>query len=105
MNQSVYSALVNGETVCAGYARAMQYLMQRLGIPCYYCTGYAGQNHAWNIVRLDDGYYNVDVTWDDTPGGEYDYFNRTDAEYAGTHVRQSLSVNLPVCEAQTYYPR
>jgi hypothetical protein len=105
MNQSVYSALVNGETVCAGYARAMQYLMQRLGIPCYYCTGYAGQNHAWNIVLLDDGYYNVDVTWDDTPGGEYDYFNRTDADYAGTHVRQSLSVNLPQCAATTYYPR
>jgi hypothetical protein len=105
LNQSVYSALVNGETVCAGYARAMQYLLQRLGIPCYYCTGYAGQNHAWNIVRLDDGYYNVDVTWDDTPGGEYDYFNRTDADYAGTHVRQSLSVNLPQCEATTYYPR
>lgn len=28
MNQSAYSALVNGQTVCAGYARAFQYLMQ-----------------------------------------------------------------------------
>ena len=42
MNQSAYSALVNGKSVCAGYARAYQYLLQQLGIPCYYCTGYSG---------------------------------------------------------------
>ena len=57
-------------------------------------------DHAWNIVALEDGYYNVDVTWDDTPGGEYDYFNKTDEEYADTHVREELSVNLPVCGRQ-----
>lgn len=101
-NQSAYSALVEGKSVCAGYARAYQYLMQRLGIPCYYCTGYAGQDHAWNIVWLDDGFYNVDVTWDDTEGGEYDYFNKTDEEYADTHVRRDLSVNLPKCEGRRY---
>lgn len=102
MNQSAYSALVEGKSVCAGYARAYQYLMQRLGISCYYCTGFAGEDHAWNIVGLDDGYYNVDVTWDDTPGGEYDYFNKTDEDYADTHVRRDLSVNLPKCEGQRY---
>lgn len=102
MNQSAYSALVEEKSVCAGYARAYQYLMQRMGIPCYYCTGFAGEDHAWNIVGLDDGYYNVDVTWDDTPGGEYDYFNKTDEEYADTHVRRDLSVNLPKCEGQRY---
>ncbi len=102
MNQSAYSALVEGKSVCAVYARAYQYLMQKLGIPCYYCTGYAGTDHAWNIVALDDGYYNVDLTWDDTPGGEYDYFNRTDQEYADTHVRQDLSVNLPQCMGERY---
>lgn len=102
MNQSAYSALVNGQTVCAGYARAFQYLMQQLGIPCYYCTGYAGEAHAWNIVSLDDGYYNVDTTWDDTEGGNYDFFNKTDQDYAGTHVRQELSVYLPPCNGQRY---
>lgn len=101
-NQSAYSALVEGKSVCAGYARAYQYLMQRLGIPCYYCTGFAGTDHAWNIVAMDDGYYNVDLTWDDTPGGEYDYFNKTDSDYADTHVRRDLSVNLPRCEGERY---
>ena len=57
MNQSAYSALVNGKSdIIAGYARAYQYLLQQLGIPCYYCTGYSGGDHAWNIVKLEDGF-------------------------------------------------
>ena len=102
MNQSAYSALVNEQTVCAGYARAFQYLLMQLGVPCYYCTGYAGENHAWNIVALEDGYYNVDTTWDDTGNGTYDYFNKTDADYASTHIRRELSVYLPPCNGQVY---
>lgn len=103
LNQTAYSALINGQTVCAGYARAFQYLMQQLGIPCYYCTGYAGENHAWNIIALDDGYYNVDITWDDTDRGRnYDYFNKSDADYADTHMRKEMSVYLPPCNGQKY---
>lgn len=102
INQSAYSALVNGSTVCAGYARAFQYMMQQLWIPCYYCTGYAGESHAWDIVALDDGYYNVDATWDDTGNGTYAYFNKTDADYAGNHLRQDLSVNLPPCTGMAF---
>lgn len=102
MNQSAYSALVNGKSVCAGYARAYQYLLQQLGIPCYYCTGYSGGDHAWNIVKLEDGYYNVDVTWDDAAAIRYDYFNKTDADFASTHVRQNLSVYLPACNGTAY---
>lgn len=103
MGQSAYSALVNGRSVCAGYARSFQYLLMQLGIPCYYCTGYSGGNHAWNIVKLDDGYYNVDVTWDDTEPSTYDYFNKTDADYAATHLRTGMSVKLPVCIGRKYY--
>ena len=102
MNQSAYSALVLGKTVCAGYARAYQYLLQKLGIPCYYCTGYAGENHAWNIVKLEDTYYNVDVTWSDTKPQNYLYFNGTDADYAKDHIRRDLAVNLPVCNGTLY---
>lgn len=102
MNQSAYSALVNGQTVCAGYARAFQYILQQLGIPCYYCTGYAGESHAWNIVELSDGFYNVDATWDDSDGGQYDYFNKTDEDYSSSHLRKELSVYLPPCNGQIF---
>jgi len=102
MNQSAYSALVYGRTVCAGYARAFQYVLQQLDIPCYYVTGYAGENHAWNIVKLSDGYYNVDSTWDDTNPNTYDYFNCSDADYASDHVRRDLSIYLPPCNGNRY---
>jgi len=102
MNQSAYSALVNGRTVCAGYARAFQYILQQLGIPCYYCTGYAGESHAWNIVALDDGYYNVDATWDDASQNTYEFFNKSDADFAANHLRQELSVYLPPCNGTSY---
>ncbi len=102
MGQSAYSALVSGRSVCAGYARAFQYLMMELDIPCYYCTGYSGQDHAWNIVELDDGFYNVDVTWDDTDPATYNYFNKSDADYAKTHMRKGMSVKLPVCIGEDY---
>ena len=38
-NQTAYSALVNGSTVCAGYSKAFQLLMTKLGIPTYYVVG------------------------------------------------------------------
>ncbi len=102
MNQSAYSALVYGRTVCAGYARGLQYVLQQLDIPCYYVTGYAGENHAWNIVKLSDGYYNVDSTWDDTNPNTYDYFNCSDDDYAANHVRRDLSIYLPECNGNRY---
>lgn len=102
LNQSAYSALVNGKTVCAGYARSFQYLMTQLETPCYYCTGYAGENHAWNIIRLDGEYYNADATWDDTEPNTYRYFNKTDQEFSPTHKREELSVYLPPCNGTRY---
>lgn len=106
-SQNAYSALVNGESVCAGYARAFQYLLMELDIPCYYCVGYANENHAWNIVGLSDGYYNVDVSWDDPAGNpagsyRYEYFNLTDAEIGTDHSRRGLSIQLPACNATGY---
>ena len=101
LNQSSYSALVYGETVCAGYAKAFQYIMNRLEIPTYFCAGYADGDHAWNIVRLEDGYYNVDLTWNDA-SSSYQYFNQTDSDFRNTHTRTGLSQYLPACTATEY---
>ena len=103
MSQSAYSALVLGETVCAGYSRAFQHILTQMGIPTYYCTGISKGDHSWNIVRLDDGYYNVDLTWDDSIAVTYTYFNRTDDDFAASHSRTGLSVYLPACNAQKYH--
>lgn len=104
MNQSAYSVLINGSSVCAGYSRAFQYIMQQLNIPCYFCTGYAnGGYHAWNIVYIDGKYYNVDLSWDDSLGDvsntySFAYFNLSDKAISVDHTRRELSVNLPECK-------
>ena len=41
-------------------------------------------------------------TWDDAGSGTYEYFNKSDWEYAGNHLRQELSVNLPPCNGEVY---
>lgn len=114
-NQSAYSALVLEESVCAGYTRAFQYLLLELGIPCYFCPGTASEEgadtelHSWNIVWLEDAYYNVDVTWDDSEDPAcplYLYFNRTDEVFrAEEHFRDSergaTDLVLPACTGET----
>lgn len=106
-NQSAYSALVQNITVCAGYSRAFQYMMQKVGIPCAYVVGMAGERHAWNLLELDGDYYMMDVTWDDPLGNPsdifyYDYFNITDSQIESNHSRLSPSTNLPAANGTKY---
>ncbi len=97
LDQSAYSGIAMDYTVCAGYAKAFQYLMQRLGIPAYLCVGKgANELHAWNIVRVNGEYYNVDCTWDDQNPTSYDYFNLSD-RMNYMHTRMFQSVGLPAC--------
>lgn len=69
-DQNIAGVFWKKQAVCAGYARAVQYILERLGIPCIYVEGdTAGstEGHAWNIVRLDGKYYYVDATNGDQP--------------------------------------
>lgn len=110
-NQNIYSAFVRKETVCAGYAKANQYLLNRLGIYCSYVMGTAesegkAESHAWNIVRCNGNYYYVDVTWADplftgkkpATGEEiqYDYLCCNENTIAGTHKKEK-GYEYPEC--------
>lgn len=61
---SAYGILVNKTGVCNGYALAYKLLCQKVGIECLMVTS-NGMNHAWNLIKLGQHYYHVDVTWDD----------------------------------------
>lgn len=68
---SVYGALVGKKCVCEGYAKALKYLANSAGIKCEMMQGTAtnssGQteSHAWNCVKIDGIWYEIDATWDD----------------------------------------
>lgn len=98
---NAYGALVDGKAVCDGYTKAFQYLLQRVGIQSFMVTGIGnGVKHAWNIVRIDGKYYNVDLTWDDQKSDIiYTYFNITDEEIKSlSHILDKESEDFaPVC--------
>ncbi len=68
---SVYGALIGKKCVCEGYAKSLKYLANAAGIKCEIMQGSAtnssGQteSHAWNCVKIDGIWYEVDPTWDD----------------------------------------
>ena len=97
-----YGALVEGRAVCEGYARAFQYLLQQAGIPSYVVTGKSkGEDHAWNLVKIDGAYYYVDVTWDDQDNDNkyYSYFNVTTETLCEDHTIAQQIYTLPNCTA------
>lgn len=74
--------------VCEGYAKAFQLILNAAGIENVYVVGNAsGQGHAWNQVKIDGAWYNVDLTWNDTNDRKsYRYFNLPDDTFGKNHV-------------------
>lgn len=64
VSHSTYGVFANRMAVCDGYALSYKYLLKQVGIDCYMVTSDT-INHAWNLIKLDGKYYQVDVTWDD----------------------------------------
>ncbi|AWZ49448.1 transglutaminase [Clostridiaceae bacterium 14S0207] len=116
-DHNAYGVLVKGVGVCESYAKAFCVLLKHANIECKYVTG-KGQNpqggserHGWNMVKLDDQWYNVDVTWDDPTYSKpedqivdvsYRYFNVTDDILNQDHTRDAESKNLPTCTGKRY---
>ena len=86
-----YGLLVKGTGVCQAYAEVTKLLLNKVGIECDVVVGTSrDEDHAWNILKLDDEYYMLDVTWNDpTPDEEgyvdYGYFNLTQEQFLQDH--------------------
>ena len=90
-HQSAFSVFCDDYTVCAGYSKAFELLMNGAGVDTMAVTSMA---HAWNKISINDSWYNIDVTWDDLDGyagkdGYYMYFNRSDAMITGEYLDQN----------------
>lgn len=72
--QTIYSSVMQESTVCTGYARTFASIMSVLGVDTAVAIS---SDHAWNVVRFDDGnYYAVDVCWNDNDDDGDPYNNR-----------------------------
>ena len=65
-SHNIVGPLLNKKGVCEGIAATFNFIMNSFGIDCLTIRGNDknNENHAWNIVKLDDGNYHVDITHD-----------------------------------------
>lgn len=114
-SQNIISVFIKQQTVCQGYACAVQYLLGQLGIQSVIVSGTAlGDAHAWNLICLDGEYYYMDATWGnngyrnkeglETSFIDYNYMAMTTAEMMMGHVPDA-EIELPECTAvmNNYY--
>lgn len=116
-----YAGVLNRqEGVCEAYAKAFKLLCMKAKIPCMIAVGYGkwgneGGNHAWNMVKLDNGqWYAVDTTWDDLDNGYiiHEFFLSgyntmvLNQSFSSTHQLRKLElVNGDFCVFYLLYPK
>lgn len=100
-NENAYSAIKKGSSTCQGYSLLFYKLLAEAGIKSRYITGTGISSkdtgpHGWNIVKIGDTWYNVDVTWDDpvylngsskNQDIKYDYFLKGSKNFDSSHKR------------------
>lgn len=102
LKHTAYAALIDKKAVCQGYAILFYRLALEYGVDVRIIKGKSyGENHAWNIVELNDKYYNLDSTWD-AGNSEYYYFlkgsdsftnHSCDSEYTEASFTSKYSID------------
>lgn len=90
-----YEGYLGGTMVCQGYCMAAFLLLSEMDIPVRIVVGAsedyeADSDHAWNVVKVDGQWYNMDVTWDDKGGKtppDYTFFLKSDSDFY-KHTRE-----------------
>ena len=102
LQYTAYAAAVQKKAVCQGYANLFYRLANDAGVDCRIITGkaYNGtqtEDHAWNIVRMEDGkYYCLDATWDAGLKPEkYEYFLKGLTSFSRDHQAETDKLNTP----------
>lgn len=83
-SSSVYGILCKGIGVCASYSYAMVALLNAADVDCISVVGYVDKTmpHAWNAVKLDGKWYQIDATNNYTTMGLPYYMYNVSSDYA-----------------------
>ena len=81
---NAYGALIKGEAMCQGYAGAFQILGDMAGLEVRTANGYLNGNipHAWNLVKLENSWYQTDCSSNGNTTGIPFYLYNSDLEHA-----------------------
>lgn len=75
VNLDPYDVLVNGSTICEGYARTTATLLQMVDVACIYVDS---PNHKWNMAYDGERWIMFDTTWISGGRLEYGVLNKSD---------------------------
>ncbi len=69
--QTIYDVLIKRKAVCKGLSKGLQFLLKQMNLFSTLQEGTIDDKskHVWNIVEIDNAYFNVDVSMG------YDYFS------------------------------
>lgn len=105
---TIEGTLIEGVGVCDSFSKSLQVIYNKLGIDSIIVLGEtSGGPHAWNLVRLDDGWYHVDLTssrsiFEDTGIVNHAYFNVTSGRIQLTNSIDTPEL-LPEANANNFY--
>ena len=106
----IYGAFVNKEAVCDGFTKSMQILLDRKNIESIVVLGnLENEAHAWNLVKLDESWYHLDVTSDQSikekkNGAQivtHAYYNLTTNEILKSHELDTPDI-IPTANETKY---
>jgi hypothetical protein len=105
-----WGALTSGQAIAPGFAQALAYLLDRLGIECHMTTAADG-SHVWNTALLDGQYYHLDAAYEAAAGSRgLAYFAMDDARRRESSVYGSwrsgdaryADYETPACADEQY---
>ena len=108
---NIYGTLIEKQAVCDGISKTLKLVLNNYNMDCIVVTGkLKKESHAWNMVKLDDNWYNLDTTSDKsvkTSDKNYvihSYFNINNDLILNTHSFDNKEI-LPFADSmdKNYY--
>jgi transglutaminase-like putative cysteine protease len=108
LKYTAYAALIDKTAVCQGYAVLLYQLALHMGIDCRFISGMGnGGGHGWNIIKLNDKYYNLDSTWDASwmqGVGYYNYYLQCEDTFTEGGTDHFRDAEYDTAEFHAAYP-